>query len=703
MQCRYCPREFSKGEHLRRHERSHTGSRPFVCKICKRPFGRQDSLMRHERLHTRPDGGKSPFPPQFNPMNRPITPITPDSADREDTDLESHPSPTEECQINTGDCNAPQPQPPAPASSMDLDFELMWPDSEDLFQLITSPNSSMLHTESISTWDNSAGSPRTFNDQAPSIENLPSGGNQKAVSDVSKMVARWSSSITAAAESSTLTSTFLDECLHMFFVRFIPTFPVLHRATFVFRECIHPLLLNAVAIGSLYLGPKDAVSKGEVLWRLAHTAVTTSWHTLIGHRGPNDACSGVQLIITALLGQIYGSLSKNRAIRTMSQAFHGLGFTWAHSCGLYESEQYDLNHLPDFTASNQDKDRQWRVWIAREIQQRSILSHYILDGLVAKLYGSGTAVRHASNQLTTPGSEAAFSANTAEEWLCIMRGELVNKITFKSIYRMAFSSTGDSSAIGYSLPALSLKVVLEGMQCFLSDNDDDEDTPIGIPSRADIRRALARIYDCITQNPTLSSTERLEIHLRWHSISLDTTANTTLLGRHICSNYNIEQHIWPNIKAGTLAADPATWANTPDARRALLHAFAIQDIVEQLPRGRAHAINMPSALFTAATVYAVYPIAGNVNVRIPTMVDWNDVLCTTAGSNMALTASAGFPSTTTQYVRGDAVPDQGLNMTTRNLLYEFNSMQKLFGCLKTQWGVASDMEQVIDQWIRLCH
>lgn len=47
----------------------------------------------------------------------------------------------------------------------------------------------------------------------------------------------------------------------MFFVRFIPTFPILHRATFVFRECTHPLLLNAIAIGSLYLGPKGSIAK----------------------------------------------------------------------------------------------------------------------------------------------------------------------------------------------------------------------------------------------------------------------------------------------------------------------------------------------------------------------------------------------------------------------------------------------------------
>jgi hypothetical protein len=36
------------------------------------------------------------------------------------------------------------------------------------------------------------------------------------------------------------------------------------------------------------------------------------------------------------------------------------------------------------------------------------------------------------------------------------------------------------------------------------------------------------------------------------------------------------------------------------------------------------------------------------------------------------------------------------------LLYEFNSIQKLFGCLSTQWGVAHDMGKVVDQWATLC-
>ena len=55
----------------------------------------------------------------------------------------------------------------------------------------------------------------------------------------------------------------------MFFVRFTPTFPVLQRPTFVYRDCLQPLLLNAIASGSLYLGQANAVAQ-------VSTSLTTS-------------------------------------------------------------------------------------------------------------------------------------------------------------------------------------------------------------------------------------------------------------------------------------------------------------------------------------------------------------------------------------------------------------------------------------------
>lgn len=140
-----------------------------------------------------------------------------------------------------------------------------------------------------------------------------------------------------------------------FFDRFIPIFPVMHRPTFVYRDCSHQLLLNAIAIGSLYLGPSDSIAKGEVLWRLAHTAVATSWQTLIAHRSEYDACPGVQLILSSVLSVTYGALSKNTAIRAASQALHSSAFFWARQCGIFDSQPYNLAGLPSFSATHSEK------------------------------------------------------------------------------------------------------------------------------------------------------------------------------------------------------------------------------------------------------------------------------------------------------------------------------------------------------------
>jgi hypothetical protein len=68
-------------------------------------------------------------------------------------------------------------------------------------------------------------------------------------------------SVTNHNELADLTPRFLDSSLHMFFTKFIPIFPVLHRPTFVFRDFSAPLLLNAIALGSHFLGTKDAIAK----------------------------------------------------------------------------------------------------------------------------------------------------------------------------------------------------------------------------------------------------------------------------------------------------------------------------------------------------------------------------------------------------------------------------------------------------------
>ena len=71
-----------------------------------------------------------------------------------------------------------------------------------------------------------------------------------------------SKNVTSAVESMPeLTSVFMDNCLQAYFAHFNTHFPILHRPTFVFRDCSPSLILNAIALGSLYIGTAGAVAK----------------------------------------------------------------------------------------------------------------------------------------------------------------------------------------------------------------------------------------------------------------------------------------------------------------------------------------------------------------------------------------------------------------------------------------------------------
>ncbi|KAF2666591.1 C2H2 type zinc finger domain protein, partial [Microthyrium microscopicum] len=677
-----------------------TGSKPFLCRLCNRPFARQDSLLRHERLHAR----QSKAPSASASPSITSQPITPESLNRLDE------------ADNERTC--PEPlggglQPDGPEYEMilppDMPSELVWPDSEDLFndimlgdvipqQLLsfgTLPIETQLLIDPLP--------PATSSDPAESIDAIPTGGNRRAVQDVSKMIANLSSSVTAAAESTSISSVFLDECLHMFFVRFIPILPILHRATFVFKDCTQQLLLNAIAIGSLYLGPKDAIVKGEALWHLAHTAIATSWQSLINHRGPHDASPGVQLVTSALLSQIYGALSRNRSIRTTSQAFQSLSFFWARHCGMIDGAVYNNEGIPSLDAPAVEKDQQWRIWAAREIQQRACLANFVLDGLISQMTGEPTSTRHATSHLVIPSCECAFEASTADEWIAHIQTQSSEKPTFRRLLHQLFENASGSPYTDHTFTALSFKVLLEAIQSLISDSDGDS-SAVGVPSRTEIQRALGQLYHNIMGNSHLSSADRLETLLRWHTLCLDTIINSALLCRHLCHRLNVEQHVWKTGTAGTEKLsniDVRQWAATNNARKALLHAAAIQDIIEQLPRGRAHAIHMPSALFSATTIYAAFSSAAIRTIKVPVSIVWQDSLLDVDQPYFTLAemSNPALGSDTVRFIRGEALLRVGTN---KNLFYELNSIQKLFRCLYSQWGIAFDMEAVVDQWIKVC-
>lgn len=69
-----------------------------------------------------------------------------------------------------------------------------------------------------------------------------------------------------------------------------------------------------VAIGSLFLGTDDAVSKGELLWEIAQAAASTHWNYSyeVTLRHVAGDYPNTQIVACALLGQLYAMMSKVR-------------------------------------------------------------------------------------------------------------------------------------------------------------------------------------------------------------------------------------------------------------------------------------------------------------------------------------------------------------------------------------------------------
>ncbi len=57
LHCKYCGKQFAATHKVIRHERTHTGEKPFKCRLCGKGFATTGNLTVHRRIHT----GEKPY------------------------------------------------------------------------------------------------------------------------------------------------------------------------------------------------------------------------------------------------------------------------------------------------------------------------------------------------------------------------------------------------------------------------------------------------------------------------------------------------------------------------------------------------------------------------------------------------------------------------------------------------------------------
>lgn len=151
--------------------------------------------------------------------------------------------------------------PPSSPSVADISSNVLWPGSEELLQNILSIDPAV--------WQQPVAlAPSTFGiadsvtyNASPSDSSTIADNGRQAVQSLSGLLSDTVYRVTEPVTLTGLTSRFLDGSLHMFCEYILPMFPIFHRPTLHFQECSPPLLLNAIALGALFLGTPDAVGK----------------------------------------------------------------------------------------------------------------------------------------------------------------------------------------------------------------------------------------------------------------------------------------------------------------------------------------------------------------------------------------------------------------------------------------------------------
>lgn len=413
-------------------------------------------------------------------------------------------------------------------------------------------------------------------------------------------------------------------------------------------------------------------------------------------RGNHDECDGVQLVLTAALGQTYAFMSMNHRLRNMSLLARSLAFVWIQECDLHSSSGSSQYSLPSPTSPHIERLEAWKKWTAREAQLRAVLWHYILDGLIAVFSGNPTSVRHEANPLLLPAPFGIFEAATADEWIDRMQPIVgQHRVTIRVFITALFRE--NHAIICTPTSELGIRALLESLQAIALQQAEAGAETIYTPPRHEICAAMLNLRRWqISQSSAMTC-----LLVRWHLVFISMAVDIRTLCENVGLPLDAQQILlWPHTRhAQQPCFDLHAWTASIEARCALLHALAVRETVQDVSIGQSHAMHLPFAVFAAATVQTAFLRAGIQSLPVPSVIDWDAVCIDTASATGAPNETIDCTKTR-EYLHNRATL-QDPRMLPKKMSMELNLLHMQLKAMSGTWGIARQMVQILEQWRRL--
>ncbi|KIW62999.1 hypothetical protein PV04_09882 [Phialophora macrospora] len=406
----------------------------------------------------------------------------------------------------------------------------------------------------------------------------------------------------------------LDMSLDLYFQRLHPSMPFVHRATFDARTAPSAVLFPMCLIGLSLLDPRGSRDFVRNEWtKLVYSCRVELTSQALGKRPPYELITAVaaSLLVLNLALCISRRLDENEAHMLCIQTLHV-----SEKHGLFaacDGKELDL----DLKGPSSDVQRLWKPWARVESIKRMITCLLIIDATYAALWGTAGVLELDKLEIIPPCKSSLFEAPDAAAFAHEVEANAAPIITIPRMTpkRMSVSVLLSSSPMLGSmglqalLAAISIQHSVARHRLYPGQLDSSGETQPSAPVERyaldDHAKNIAPLLATIPSSHGDYFDQREHHHpqqqqvlLLWNSLCMSMTVDM--------DQFELALGRKDAISAQGALSNISTWAQSPVARRAALHASQIFRILAQSRVSEPALLLHEHMIFTAALVLAFY-------------------------------------------------------------------------------------------------